>query len=118
MTNTPRRSTRIRLLLLLTVVGFVTPNTYVNRYFRANGVSAKSAREFFAAWTATMPTASLTADLGITSLTFGLWSFWDSRDSGTKHWWLVPVGTATVGICFSAPLYLLMRELATSVDAH
>lgn len=103
-------ATRRRLLLLLTVIGFVVPNTFVVTYFREHGVSRDTAAAFFAEWMASTPTRALTADLGITSVAFGLWSLWDSRDNNVKHWWLVPVGTGSVGICFAVPLYLLLRE--------
>ncbi|MDV7987361.1 MULTISPECIES: DUF2834 domain-containing protein [unclassified Rhodococcus (in: high G+C Gram-positive bacteria)] len=103
-------ATRRRLLLLLTVIGFVVPNTFVVTYFKEHGVSRESATAFFAEWVASTPNRALTADLGITSVAFGLWSLWDSRDNGVRHWWLVPVGTGSVGICFAAPLYLLLRE--------
>ena len=103
-------ATRRRLLLLLTVIGFVIPNAYVVGYFREHGVSAGSAAKFFSEWVASTPTRALTADLGITSIAFGIWSRGDAKDHGVKHWWLVPVGTGSVGICFALPLYLLLRE--------
>lgn len=109
---TTSSTTRRRLLLFLTIVGFVVPNALVVTYFKEHGVSRNSAGKFFAEWVASTPTRALTADLGITSAAFGLWSFWDSKENDVKHWWLVPFGTSSVGICFAAPLYLLLREYA------
>lgn len=99
-----------RLILLLTVLGFVIPNTFVVTHFRAHGVSRESATAFFREWVTSTPNRALTADLGITSIAFWLWSRWDAKVNGVKHWWLVPFGTCTVGICFAAPLYFLLRE--------
>ena len=103
-------ATRRRLLLLLTVIGFVVPNSFVVTYFKEHGVGRDSATAFFADWVASTPTRALTADLGITSIAFWVWSLWDSKDNGVRHGWLVPVGTGSVGICFAAPLYFLLRE--------
>lgn len=104
--------TRRRLLLLMTILGFVVPNAFVVVHFRAHGVSRDSATAFFSEWVGSTPTRALTADLGITSVVFWLWSGLDSKANGVKHWWLVPFGTCSVGICFAVPLYFLMREYA------
>ncbi|OLT31973.1 hypothetical protein BJF84_15660 [Rhodococcus sp. CUA-806] len=112
MRSTTTQHHRQLLLALLTVIGFAVPNAFVVRYFADNGVSVTSVRQFFTEWTSSTPTSALTADLGITSVAFLLWSRWDSRDRHVRNWWLIPVGTSTVGICFSAPLYLILRELA------
>jgi hypothetical protein len=105
---------RIAILLLLTVIGFVAPNSFVYRYFKANGVSAESARSYFAHWVDSVPAQQLTADLGITTGTFWLWSCWDARQRGVRGWWTVIPATSTVGICFAVPLYLLLREIAVA----
>lgn len=104
------------LLALITVIGFLVPNAFVVRYFAENGVTVTTARQFFTEWTSSLPTSALTADLGITSLVFLVWSRWDSHDRQVPNWWLIPLGTSTVGICFAAPLYLLLRELATTSE--
>lgn len=97
---------------MLTVLGFLVPNAFVVTYFREHGVSPQTVAGFFAEWTSSIPTRALTADLAITSVTFWSWSLWDARKKGVQNWWLVPFGTCSVGICFAAPLYLLLREYA------
>jgi hypothetical protein len=108
----PSRRVRLSVLALLTVVSFVAPNAFVYRWFKENGVSVASTRAFFAHWTDSLPGTALTLDLGLTSGTFWLWSFWDARRRGVRGWWTVIPATCGVGICFGVPLYLLLRELA------
>ena len=35
---------------------------------------------------------------------------WDAHQNKIRGWWVVCPATFGVGICFGAPLYLLMRE--------
>ena len=106
------RGIRILLWSVLSVIGFVVPNSYVAKYFRENGVSVDTARRYIAEWGRTTPTQALTADLGITVGAFWAWSARDAKVNGVRHWWAVPLATGSVGICFAVPLYYLLRELA------
>jgi hypothetical protein len=54
----------------------------------------------------------LVFDLGITGLTFFVFMFLESLNYKIKYWWLAVIGTFLVGLCFSFPLFLYLRERA------
>jgi len=100
---------RERLLLALTVIGFVVPNAMVVAFVARHGLDV---RLYLRDWVATLPAAQLTADLGICCLAFLGWTAWDGPRSGVRRWWVGLPATALVGLCFAIPLYLLLRERA------
>jgi len=101
--------TRERLLLALTVVGFVVPNVMLGFFVARHGVDP---RLFFTQWVERLPSAQLTVDLGISCVAFLGWTAWDGPRSGVRRWWVGLPATALVGLCFAIPLYLLLRERA------
>jgi hypothetical protein len=103
-------STRTRLLLALTLLGFLVPNTMVIVFFAEHGIDFG---RYLENWFATLPSAQLVVDLVISSVAFILWSAWDGRRLSVR-WWLTIPATLLVGICFAIPLYLLLRERATT----
>ena len=102
-------STHIRLLALLTLVGFLVPNAMVVVFFSEHGVELG---RYLGNWFQTLPSAQLVADLAICCLAFIGWSAWDGPRSGVRRWWVTIPATLLVGICFAIPLYLLLRERA------
>jgi hypothetical protein len=106
--------TRTRLLLLLTIVGFVVPNAMVVVFFADHGVDLS---RYFGNWFETLPSAQLVADLVIGAVAFIGWSAWDGPRIGVRRWWVTIPATALVGVCFAIPLYLLMRERAIDASA-
>lgn len=103
----PGRPALVRLLGVLTVVGFVVPNALVIAYFARHGLGA--AGDYFSAWTATLPATQLTLDLLICALAFLAWAHHDARRHGLGWWVLLPA-TFLVGLCFAIPLHLWRRE--------
>ncbi len=103
---------RRRLLLLLTVLGFVVPNAMVAVFVAEHGVDLG---RYFGDWFGTLPSAQLAADLGICCLAFIGWSAWDGPRTGVRRWWVTIPATVLVGLCFAIPLYLLLREQAAAV---
>ncbi|HEV7527914.1 MAG TPA: DUF2834 domain-containing protein [Solirubrobacteraceae bacterium] len=101
--------TRIRLLLLLTVIGFVVPNAMVGVFFAEHGVDLS---RYLDNWFETLPSTQLIIDLAIGAVTFIGWSAWDAPRAGVQRWWVTIPATVLVGICFAIPLYLLLRERA------
>jgi hypothetical protein len=99
--------TRIRLLELLALVGFLAPNTMVVVFFAEHGFDLG---RYFGDWWATLPSAQLLVDLVICSVAFIGWSAWDGPREGVRAWWVTIPATLLVGICFAVPLYLLLRE--------
>jgi hypothetical protein len=100
-------NTREKLLLTLTVVGFLVPNAMVVVFTAQNGLDPG---QFLADCFETLPSAQLAADLVICFLAFTVWAAWDGPRSGVRRWWLTIPASLLVGLCFALPLYLLMRE--------
>ncbi|MDX6601710.1 MAG: hypothetical protein QOF13_912 [Solirubrobacterales bacterium] len=98
-----------RLLLALTVLGFVVPNAFVVVYLAGEGIDLGG---YFSLWTASTPSTQLLVDLGIAALAFFTWATVDGPRAQVKRWWLCIPATLLVGLCFGLPLYLLMRERA------
>jgi uncharacterized protein DUF2834 len=103
--------TRARLLLLLTVLGFVVPNTMVIVFFVQHGVNLG---RYFDDWFGTLPSAQLAVDLAISFVAFISWSGPDGRRSGVTRWWVTIPAALLVGLCFAIPLSLLLRERAVA----
>ncbi len=98
-----------RLLLALTVVGFVVPNVFVGVFLAQEGLDLG---EYFSLWTASIPSTQLLVDLGIASLAFFVWATVEGPRVGVRRWWLCFPATLLVGLCFGLPLFLWMRERA------
>ena len=101
--------TREKLLLFLTIAGFVVPNAMVAVFVADHGVDIG---RYLGDWFETLPSAQLVADLGIAFLAFIVWAAWDGPRSGVRRWWVAIPASLLVGVCFALPLYLLMRERA------
>lgn len=102
-------TTRERILLGLTVIGFLVPNTMVVIFLAENGPELGP---YFEEWVDSLPAAQLTADLGIAAVTFVLWAAWEGRDRGMRAWWVPVPASLLVGLCFALPLFLFLRERA------
>jgi Terpene cyclase DEP1 len=100
---------RERLLLGLTVVGFVVPNVFVGVYLADEGFGTG---DYFSLWTASTPSTQLLVDLVIASLAFFAWAAWEGPRARIRRWWLCIPATLLVGLCFGLPLFLWMRERA------
>jgi hypothetical protein len=100
---------RERALLALAIVGFLVPNTMVTIFVIDHGLDFSA---YFSHWSESLPAAQLAADLGIAFLAFALWSAWEGRRIGMRTWWLPIPASLLVGLCFGAPLFLLLRERA------
>jgi Terpene cyclase DEP1 len=96
-----------RLLLILTVVGFVVPNVFLGIYFAEEGSDLSG---YFSLWTASVPSTQLLVDLGIAALAFFIWAAVEGPRAGIRRWWLCYPATMLVGLCFGLPLFLWMRE--------
>lgn len=103
-------STRERILLALTVVGFLVPNTMVIVFVAEHGVATA---DYFEEWFDSLPAAQLTLDLVIAAVAFLVWAVWEGRRLGMRSWWVPIPASALVGLCFGLPLFLLLRERAT-----
>lgn len=98
---------RERLLLVLTVVGFVVPNVFVGLYFIDEGFELGG---YFSLWTASIPSTQLLLDLVIAALAFFVWAGVEGPRAGVRRWWVCIPASLLVGLCFGLPLFLWMRE--------
>lgn len=98
-----------RLLLALTVIGFVVPNLCVLLFFGAEGLDIGG---YFSLWFASTPSTQLVLDLCVTALAFFIWVAAEVRRTPFAWWWLCIPATFLVGLCFGLPLFLWMRERA------
>jgi Terpene cyclase DEP1 len=98
---------RTRLLLVLTVLGFVVPNVCLGIFIAEEGFDLSG---YFSPLTDSTPSTQLLLDLAIASLAFFVWAAVDGPRAGVRRWWVCIPATLLVGLCFGLPLYLLMRE--------
>jgi hypothetical protein len=103
-----------RLLLLLTLVGFVVPNAMAVIFLTEHGLDLG---RYLGDWFATLPSAQLAVDLLICAVAFIGWAALDGPRTGVRCWWLTIPATLLVGLCFAIPLYLLLRERALDTQA-
>jgi len=104
-------TTREKSLLMLAVAGFVVPNVMVAAFIADHGLDLSL---YFEGWFDTLPSTQLVVDLVIAFLALVVWASWDGPRSGVDRWWVVIPASLLVGVCFALPLYLYMRERATS----
>jgi len=102
-------TSRERILLALTIVGFIVPNTMVAAFFIDHGIDLGG---YFSHWWESLPAAQLLADLVIAFVAFALWAAWEGRRIGMRTWWVPIPASLLVGLCFGLPLFLLLRERA------
>jgi 2-polyprenyl-6-methoxyphenol hydroxylase-like FAD-dependent oxidoreductase len=98
-----------RLLLALTVVGFVVPNLFVGFFLAKEGLDIGG---YFSLWTASLPSTQLLVDLGIVAVAFFVWAAVEGRRAQVERWWVCIPASLLVGLCFGLPLFLWMRERA------
>ena len=104
---TPRLTER--LLLVLTVIGFIVPNVLLGIFIADEGFDVSG---YFSLWTDSTPSTQLTLDLSIAGLAFFVWAALEGPRSQIRYWWVVYPASLLVGLCFGLPLFLLMRERA------
>lgn len=102
-----------RLLLALTILGFVVPNVFVGLYIADDGLDLAG---YFSLWTASIPSTQLLLDLVIATSAFFIWAAVEGPRAEIKRWWLCIPASLLVGVCFGLPLFLLMRERALNVN--
>ena len=100
-------SLRERVLLALTIAGFLVPNTMVIAFAAGHGFDVSG---YFGHWVESLPAAQLAADLGISFVAFALWAAWEGRRLRMRTWWVPIPASALVGLCFALPLFLFLRE--------
>ncbi len=94
---------------VLAVIGLIA-TWYFNLQFMAESGGSFDVGEFIAAGHANSAASSLSNDLAVGTVAFLVWSFFEARRLGMRHWWVYLVLTFTVAFAFSYPLFLLMSD--------
>jgi hypothetical protein len=105
---------REAILLALTVIGFVVPNTMLAIYLAQNDGDIGG---FISACTGTLPAAQIAADISIAFVAFAIWAAWEGRRLGMRSWWVPVPASLLVGLCFALPLFLFLRERKLAAPA-
>jgi hypothetical protein len=100
---------KLKILLALTVIGFVVPNVMLGVYLFDEGGDLGG---FLDAIYATTPAAQITVDITLVCITAFVWAAYDGPRSGVRYWWVIIPATMLIGLCFGMPLYLYLREKA------
>jgi len=100
-------SKRQAILLGLTAIGFLAPNTMVVAFVVEHGLDPGA---YLGAWMESLPAAQLAADIGIAFVAFALWAAWEGRRLRMRSWWVPVPASFLVGLCFALPLFLFLRE--------
>ncbi|HET9154024.1 MAG TPA: DUF2834 domain-containing protein [Solirubrobacterales bacterium] len=98
---------RQAILLALTVIGFLVPNTMIAIFSAEHGFAPGA---YLGAWFDSLPAAQLAADVSISFLAFALWAAWEGRRLQMRSWWVPIPASVLVGLCFALPLFLFLRE--------
>ena len=98
-----------RILLALTVIGFVVPNALLGVFIADEGFDVSG---YFSLWTDSTPSTQLALDLVLAGLAFFVWAAREGPRARIRRWWLCIPASLLVGLCFGLPLFLLMRERA------
>jgi hypothetical protein len=94
------------LYLIACIAGTVMPWYFFSLFFAQEGFDVIALfRNFFGNDAA----SGAMWDLLVSILIFWVWSFFDARTRGVKHWWIVLPATALVGLSLAMPLYLYWR---------
>lgn len=104
---------RERILLALTIIGFVVPNTMVALFAVRHGLTFNG---YFGHWGESLPAAQLALDLIVAFVAFALWAAWEGRRLRMSSWWVPVPASLLAGLCFALPLFLLLRERAVQPE--
>ena len=92
----------------LAVVGLIVTWTFNLQFMRESG--GFDVVEFVRAGYANAASTSLSNDLLTGCVAFLVFSFFETRRLGMRHWWVFPVLTFGIAFAFAFPLFLFMRE--------
>lgn len=96
-------------LMVLTVIGFLVPNTMLAVFVAEHGPGPAG---YLIHWFESLPAAQLAFDVTLAAIAFSVWAIWEGRRLGMRTWWLPIPASVLVGVCFAVPLFLLLRERA------
>ncbi|MGB0922593.1 MAG: DUF2834 domain-containing protein [Alphaproteobacteria bacterium] len=95
------------LYLALTLLGFVAPLTYFGPWLAEHGMNFGL---LGAAFSGNEVAIAAMIDLSLAAIVACIFYVAEGLRQGIKLWWLAILGTFTIGLCFSLPLFLYLRE--------
>lgn len=96
-----------KLYLCLSVVGTLLPFTIFVPWLLVNGLNLSL---FVSEWLSTPISQFFAADFLITWLVWLIFISKDRKKYDIKLWWLPFIGNFCIGLSFSVPFYLFLRE--------
>jgi hypothetical protein len=100
--------TKENFYIVMMVLGTVLPWLFFAPYFAQTGFDiGQFVQSLFMA---NGLAAGFSTDILLCIGLFWLWSFWDAREQGIRHWWLLLPACSFVGLSLGLPLYLYLRE--------
>lgn len=91
----------------LSILGTIIPFTIFVPWMLANGLNLSL---FVSEWFSTPISKFFAADFIITWLVWFVFIFADHKKNDIKLWWIPFVGNFCIGLSFSLPFYLFLRE--------
>lgn len=96
-----------KVFLGLSVLGTIIPFAIFVPWLLVNGLNVSL---FVSEWLSTPISTFFAADFLITWLVWLVFIFVDRRKKGITLWWIPFVGNFCIGLSFSVPFYLFLRE--------
>ena len=93
--------------VIAAILGTILPWYFFANFFISSGLDLPL---FLNNLAANWISQGASADLLISFIVFCVWSYFDARKHGIKHWWLVLPASFTIGRSLALPLYLYLRE--------
>lgn len=96
-----------KVYLGLSILGTIIPFTIFIPWVVTNGLNLPL---FVSEWFSTPISQFFAADFLITWLVWMIYIFVDQKKNNVKQWWIPFVGNLCIGLSFSVPFYLYLRE--------
>ena len=96
-----------KIYIILSVLGTIIPFTVFVPWMLTNGLNLPL---FVSEWFSTSISKFFAADFIITCLVWLVFIFVDHKKNDIKLWWIPFVGNFCIGLSFSVPFYLYLRE--------
>jgi hypothetical protein len=97
--------------LVSAILGTVIPWAFFASFFSTEGINVPL---FISSLFVNGPAGGFSADVLISIVVFWVWSYTDAQKNQIRRWWLVLPASFSVGLSLALPLYLYLREEASS----
>ena len=97
---------------VMAVAGTIIPWIFFVQFMAENGTDLQV---FIQGLYANGAAGGFSSDVLISAVVFWVWSWRDAQSNAISRWWIVVPATLFVGLSLAFPLYLWMREGASTV---